>query len=411
MWWRTATPTRNYRSQFSSTPDLHAPTKELNETARGVFKHFDRRGQYESSYAVLHGPSHKSFENAGTSVISGYGGHIPGKYTGNCLGGTFDEMNRAAHNHLLNTAQAWVVGSSPLYEGSPAHMRSMLARTGGSIGSPFANPTMRSKAGRLNVPTALERTMTKVKQGLRAREVRGFTGIVVRFQSADRTGSGLVSPLIFQNVLIEMGIRLDPADITRLFRHFDPDQTGLLDYKEFCSAMRGRLPPRCRDMVMRAYQGVQASLGTGGPIHVKDLRNAYRAEQHPKVQRCNEAVSAVYASFIDTFSFFDDDGMVSQSDFEEYHECLHAACESDQQFLDLVAAVWDMPERFATQPTNKFTVVHLGGRRTVETVRPEAGVNLLDIDAVTEYFTKMGLEIDYVEPTSFRPRGTSNICH
>merc|ERR1719238_1342299 len=74
---------------------------------QGVFG-WGKRGKFESQYQTGCGTAHH-FKVDGESLpptISGYSGFIPGKYAGNVVGGTFNQSNYDAENHLRRTVQA-----------------------------------------------------------------------------------------------------------------------------------------------------------------------------------------------------------------------------------------------------------------------------------------------------------------
>lgn len=81
---------------------------------KGVLGHGQRSGpvcfqtQYQSGTGTAAHYRHDG--PAPPPAISGYSGHIAGKYAGNVIGGTWDKANDDSHDHLRTTAQAFKVG-------------------------------------------------------------------------------------------------------------------------------------------------------------------------------------------------------------------------------------------------------------------------------------------------------------
>jgi len=101
-WWRSDSPLRGQEKDFSVDT-----AKAPSPNTQGVFG-WGKRGKFESQYQTGSGTAHH-FKVDGESLpptISGYSGFIPGKYAGNVVGGTFNQSNYDAENHLRRTVQA-----------------------------------------------------------------------------------------------------------------------------------------------------------------------------------------------------------------------------------------------------------------------------------------------------------------
>eukprot|EP00449_Zooxanthella_nutricula_P028856 CAMPEP_0198539652 /NCGR_PEP_ID=MMETSP1462-20131121/49868_1 /TAXON_ID=1333877 /ORGANISM="Brandtodinium nutriculum, Strain RCC3387" /LENGTH=149 /DNA_ID=CAMNT_0044269711 /DNA_START=72 /DNA_END=521 /DNA_ORIENTATION=+ len=106
-WWRSDSP------RGDADPDLQAAANPLSVTS-GVLGEGNRTGPGTFASSASCGPNTAAhFQNpagAGTRIISGYSGHIAGKYAGNCIGGTFEKSNEDAVEHLKTTHQVQKYG-------------------------------------------------------------------------------------------------------------------------------------------------------------------------------------------------------------------------------------------------------------------------------------------------------------
>mmetsp|Transcript_13550 Transcript_13550/g.21550 ORF Transcript_13550/g.21550 Transcript_13550/m.21550 type:complete len:155 (+) Transcript_13550:64-528(+) len=103
-WWRSDSP-RAGDDQYPDAPI--PPNKSALSGTRGVLGAGQRTGPglYVSSSQTGSGSAAHFKEEGLMQNISGYSGHIPGKYAGNCVGTTFDRSSTDAKEHLKTTSQ------------------------------------------------------------------------------------------------------------------------------------------------------------------------------------------------------------------------------------------------------------------------------------------------------------------
>lgn len=115
-WWRTESPRDKDEQQdilqwtheYNTKPKTPEPETIRDCPTTGVFS-WRKRPEHLSQYQVGLGPvgPYKAEDtDARAGTISGYSGFIPGKYAGNTVGGTFNQSNYDAEQHLMRTAQA-----------------------------------------------------------------------------------------------------------------------------------------------------------------------------------------------------------------------------------------------------------------------------------------------------------------
>lgn len=106
-WWRSDSPPRTDEARRGQQEDGDE-TREAMEDTRGSLGLGRRSGPgcYQSQYQCGSGTAANFNANGVPHSISGYGGHIPGKYAGNIVGGTFDKASEDCQAHLATTAQA-----------------------------------------------------------------------------------------------------------------------------------------------------------------------------------------------------------------------------------------------------------------------------------------------------------------
>merc|ERR1719408_599010 len=112
-WWRSDSP----RGE-GEPPDGGVSYVDPNNGAtRGVLGHGQRSGPscYQTQYSAGVGSAaHFKTDQSVPPTISGFSGHIAGKYAGNCVGGTYTKTNEDAVDHLKGTAQTLRYGATAI---------------------------------------------------------------------------------------------------------------------------------------------------------------------------------------------------------------------------------------------------------------------------------------------------------
>eukprot|EP00427_Karlodinium_veneficum_P018295 CAMPEP_0169130634 /NCGR_PEP_ID=MMETSP1015-20121227/37805_1 /TAXON_ID=342587 /ORGANISM="Karlodinium micrum, Strain CCMP2283" /LENGTH=159 /DNA_ID=CAMNT_0009194815 /DNA_START=42 /DNA_END=521 /DNA_ORIENTATION=+ len=109
-WWRSDSPVRA-NEPADGVRTFYDPS---NGQTRGVLGHGLRTGPscYQSQYQTGTGTAAHFRNEDVPPTISGYSGHIAGKYAGNIVGGTYAKSNEDAKEHLKTTEQSALFGST-----------------------------------------------------------------------------------------------------------------------------------------------------------------------------------------------------------------------------------------------------------------------------------------------------------
>ena len=94
-------------------------------------------------------------------------------------------------------------------------------------------------------------------------------------------------------------ISIQPSDIQRVFRLFDRDGNGQIDYDEFLRAIVGAMNDRRRNIVTLAFKRFDKD--GNGVINIEDLKGRYNAKNHPDVKMGKKTEEDVLYEFLDTF--------------------------------------------------------------------------------------------------------------
>mmetsp|Transcript_11321 Transcript_11321/g.26056 ORF Transcript_11321/g.26056 Transcript_11321/m.26056 type:complete len:160 (-) Transcript_11321:223-702(-) len=106
-WWRSNSPVRE--GQEPDEPETKSDPVVVKASTRGVMNHGKRTGaiNYQTQYQCgLGTAAHFKIDEAVPPTVSGYSGHVAGKYAGNIIGGTYDKTIEDAYGYLQTTRQA-----------------------------------------------------------------------------------------------------------------------------------------------------------------------------------------------------------------------------------------------------------------------------------------------------------------
>lgn len=244
--------------------------------------------------------------------------------------------------------------------GRPAHAPSPLRPAGrappvvdvsdSDPSSLRAQPSAAAMSPPLAKELDVEKVLEAVRAALRSRGAVGIKGLARNFKICDTDGSRKLDQSELAKCLRLCKLQLTEDEFGTLFAHVDSDGSGLVDYDEFLKAVRGRLPPLRRKLVVSVFNAIDQrprSSGSGlkdGVLTVEDLRDCYSAKDHPEVKAGKKSESAVLAEMLNTFEGKQGnrDGNVTLEEWVAYYEELSASVDNDDYFANMVAGAWAM---------------------------------------------------------------------
>ena len=147
----------------------------------------------------------------------------------------------------------------------------------GSGNNPNVKPKFKVEAEPPN------QVLAKVKKTLVERGTYGIRGLGILFRKVDASASRKVNRHAFAWAMKENGHTLSALEYERVFKYFDRNEEGVIDYIQFLRGIRGELSERRKALVQDVYRKLD-STGTGRTT-LDDLLAVYNVEKHPKVDR------------------------------------------------------------------------------------------------------------------------------
>ena len=170
---------------------------------------------------------------------------------------------------------------------------------------------------------------------IRARGVRGMVGLQRIFDLMDDDQSGSLTQREFGKACKDFKVGISEENVPTLFKKFDANGDGTMDYDEFLGLVRGKMNQKRADGVRQAFTFLADKCG--GKFTVDYVKKVYDASRHPDVIQGRRTADNVQVEFIETFEAHHNlDGSttyVSSDEWRDYFESVSAVESSDETFL------------------------------------------------------------------------------
>ena len=158
---------------------------------------------------------------------------------------------------------------------------------------------------------------------------------------------------------------ISASDTNRLFRVFDRDNSGDIDFEEFLTTLCGEFPENRRRIVSLAFD--KLDVDQSGTLEFDEIKNNFDPSRHPDVKAGLKSIEEARFGFFEMFSSFHNaekrftgDKSVSRQEFMEYHHYLNENFERDKDFSNFVVGVWNLdlqeiaPSQFAGKHVDQY---------------------------------------------------------
>ena len=133
---------------------------------------------------------------------------------------------------------------------------------------------------------------------------------------------------------------LSPSEFERLFKYFDKNNDGVLDYNEFLTGLRGNLNPRRRVVVGRAFKKFDKS--GNGVVDLEDLAGVYDVSKHPRLRSGAKTKEELLNEWLGQWDTIKADGKVTLAEFEEFYKDVSASIDDDEYFEFVIVSAWKL---------------------------------------------------------------------
>lgn len=207
----------------------------------------------------------------------------------------------------------------------------------------------------------------------------------------DDNCSGTLDMYEFKKGIKDFQIGIDEKDIEGLFKAFDIDGSGAIDFDEFIRVVVGPMNQFRTQLVQKAFAKIDFS--GDGVLDINDIKDKYDGSKHPDVKSGKKTEEEVLKEFLETFEMhhavlhgYQSDGKVTMEEFVEYYTNISANIENDAYFDLMISNAWNLDGR-----NNTDNLPYAGSQRKITQVsardawRQDHHRNLFGTDKATPF--------------------------
>ena len=187
----------------------------------------------------------------------------------------------------------------------------------------------------------------RVRTKLASRGARGIIGLGKQFRIMDDNHSMSLDKYEFTKAMQDYMLGFSEGEIACLFRTFDLDGSGLVEYDEFLRVIRGPMNANRRSWVEKAFAKLDSD--HSGYVDINDIRGVYSAAKHPDVISGKKTESQILQEFLETFETAHNmrnnnapDHIVTKDEFMEYYNNVSASIDGDDYFGVMINNAWNL---------------------------------------------------------------------
>lgn len=166
--------------------------------------------------------------------------------------------------------------------------------------------------------------LAQIKKELIKRGRSGICELRALFSKIDASGSHTIALHDFTWAMKENGHRLQTLEFQQLYKYFDRNNDGIVDYYNFLIELRGPIPPYRTKLIQDIYKMLDK--GKVGWIPFELITSNYKGDPH--------------GLFIARFA----KQKATTIDFEDYYSDVSALIEKDDIFESFMKGEWKLPE-------------------------------------------------------------------
>ena len=214
----------------------------------------------------------------------------------------------------------------------------------------------------------------------------------------DDNGSGTLDIYEFKKGIRDFRVDVDPQDVESLFKAFDIDGSGSIDFDEFIRVVVGPMNQFRTNLCRKAFGKID--FNGDGVLDVNDIKGKYDASRHPDVRAGKKTEEEVLKEFLETFEMHHNvmhggqsDGRVTMDEFIEYYTNISANIDNDAYFDLMMNNAWNLDGK-----NNMDNMAYAGSSRKVTQVsardmwRADHHRNLFGTDKNTPFVKAKGAE-------------------
>jgi hypothetical protein len=177
-----------------------------------------------------------------------------------------------------------------------------------------------------------------LKKKLIQKGENGIRGLRASFKKCDPNRNYVLDKDDFKWGLRNYGIVLNFDELGCIFQLFDPENHGVIDYRNFVDALNTPISAKRGKLVEKHYNHIQAKLGKD--VRMETLVTAFDASRHSDVIARKATEKEIFRVFLSGWEDKKPEDPVSFDEFLEYYTDVSTTIDKDETFEGLINTTW-----------------------------------------------------------------------
>ena len=250
-------------------------------------------------------------------------------------------------------------------------------------------------ASAIGSDTIIEKIKQKIVERGGANGIRSLARLLAIM---DDSGDKKLSRDELMYGLRDYGINVSPAEMDQVFKAFDRDGNGFVDFDEFLVAIKGPLSEKRKKFVKMAFDILDTD--GSGEITIDELAEKYDVSANPGVKAGKITERQALEEFMSQWDRLDKDNVVTLDEFEDYYRDISASIDGDDYFELMIRNAWRIAGgtgMAANTANRRVLVTNKDGSQSVVGINNELGLKADDKEGMRARLARQGVDAANIE--------------
>ena len=165
----------------------------------------------------------------------------------------------------------------------------------------------------------------------------------------DYNHSGQISLEDFTTIFLTYNLNFSISDIQTIFKQFDKEQTGFINYDLLTNSIIGQMNDRRKNLVLKVFENFNKN--EQGEVSMSEIKQKYNAGRHPDVLNGRKSKEEEFGDFLDKLEIFREyndnlkmtySTIMNLNDFLKFYTEISMSIKDDNSFDNVLSNCWNI---------------------------------------------------------------------